>query len=600
MTARLVPDYPAFMAVCRRRTSPASLVGIALFALAAPAAAEGRVLVPSTSDELSRAFARMKPALSLREASVVKDHVDAVLCRSSAASACFPIRLDDPRNACRAEVVGPWCLTLRPSDIHPPEDELSVLRAELARIDGALVWRDLEPAPPPRPVPTRPAAPPQSLSRVVAIALSLLLAPIAAGASMAALARRVRGRRFEGARALIAAFAAPLAIAIAVAFWARSIGVWDILLAALCLSSSLVWFGHQSFEDRRKRRLALASVMASLLLAELAARVALPAPPGFPPAREARLVAEGRFTDGQTVACDVLYGRGWMRDKRSWLALDPATFTPPPERPRRALVLGDSMTSGVGGRFEDAYPALLDATAPQTTHVNASIPAIGPDGYLALMRLWLPKLSPDIVVMALFAGNDLIDIDKPYPCCPDGSLLAYGEEAPKLRCPVAKTSPATAHLYRAPPPYLLRVTAGASFIAAHAAASFVRSAPAPRALRDESLDHVEAILRAAKDETAKAGAGFVVLVLPLRAALERAVDPSRGGANEGREAGRKIRAAAEQLGIAVLDPWDVFESAVRERGSPRLFVDVVHFSPEGHRLLADWLRDRLPTTTRAR
>ncbi len=60
--------------------------------------------------------------------------------------------------------------------------------------------------------------------------------------------------------------------------------------------------------------------------------------------------------------------------------------------------------------------------------------------------------------------------------------------------------------------------------------------------------------------------------------------------------GRRIAAIAADLGIRTLDPWDVLRPAVQRDGSSRYFLgdSDIHFKPEGHRLMADWLAEHLP------
>src|SRR5262249_37709979 len=135
-----------------------------------------RVLLPETAGVLSSAFTRMRPALSLKNGSIESHRVDAVVC--GAKQECFSIRLDDPTDGCAGESAGPFCLTF--PDVRsqrPTADEIAVLRAELAPIDGALVWRDIVSVP--RKV-NEPS--PGSLQSVIAIALALLVLPCAAGA----------------------------------------------------------------------------------------------------------------------------------------------------------------------------------------------------------------------------------------------------------------------------------------------------------------------------------------------------------------------------------------------------------------------------------
>ena len=53
-------------------------------------------------------------------------------------------------------------------------------------------------------------------------------------------------------------------------------------------------------------------------------------------------------------------------------------------------------------------------------------------------------------------------------------------------------------------------------------------------------------------------------------------------------------AIAERRGIRTVDAWDVLADAVRGEGGSRYYLEGdIHFTPEGHRLVADWLDEEL-------
>jgi lysophospholipase L1-like esterase len=428
---------------------------------------------------------------------------------------------------------------------------------------------------------------------VIATMLALILLPCGVGAAAGAAARAVRGRRLTGLIPALAAFAVPFAVALVVARPPGPVGFWDAALAGLMAGAAFVWVAHRGFEDRAQRRLVLSSAAIAGLVAEGAARLLLPTPPGFPPAREARFFASREESQGQALICDTTYG-GWPADPDG-RTLRADRYRVPTGYARRALFIGDSMTWGVGANADETFPALLGAADPETLVVNAAASAIGPDGYLVLMRQWLPLLEPDLVVFGLFDGNDLTEIDAPYPCCGDQPLLAYGPGGPRLRCPKASVAEAAlgVRAYLAsPPPYLLRVLAGSSAMASLAAAGFAGLTRGTIGEGDAvgAAAHLEIILRAARDEVAQKNGTFAVVLLPTRADLEEGNPTAR----HFRGYGLQMAEVARRLGILVLDPWGAFQAAVRDRGSSALFADVIHLGPAGHRLLASWLRERLP------
>src|SRR5439155_1668798 len=235
------------------------------------------------------------------------------------------------------------------------------------------------------------------------------------------------------------------------------------------------------------------------------------------------------------------------------------------------LHIGDSRIWGAGVQPTDTFPARLAALEPESLHVNAGVPAIGPDGYLALARRWLPVLRPELVVVSLFAGNDLIELDSPYPCCEWGPLLAYDGPAPSLRCPTARGLESRSLALEwlrstSPPPYLLRTTAAVSAFSAYATAAFMQpERHAPTIGEDVTLAHLGSIVAALRDESRTQGAELAVVVLPLRASL---ASPSPR-ATVGFQTGASMVDIARRQHVLVLDAWDLLEAESRARGAGR-------------------------------
>jgi len=257
------------------------------------------------------------------------------------------------------------------------------------------------------------------------------------------------------------------------------------------------------------------------------------------------------------------------------------------------------MIWGAGVQPTDTFPARLGALEPESLHENAGVPAIGPDGYLALARRWLPVLRPELVVVSLFAGNDLIELDSPYPCCEWGPLLAYDGPAPSLRCPTARGLESRSLALEwlrstSPPPYLLRTTAAVSAFSAYATAAFLQpERHAPTIGEDVTLAHLGSIVAALRDESRTQGAELAVVVLPLRASL---ASPSPR-ATVGFQTGASMVDIARRQHVLVLDAWNLLEAESRARGVDPLFADAVHFSRAGHEIVAAWLHRNLPAAT---
>lgn len=81
----------------------------------------------------------------------------------------------------------------------------------------------------------------------------------------------------------------------------------------------------------------------------------------------------------------------------------------------RVVVYGDSFIEARSTRLEDTFPARLEAAlrdgrAGPVEVVNAGVSGYGPDQVLSRLDADLADLQPDLVVLALYAGNDGGDV----------------------------------------------------------------------------------------------------------------------------------------------------------------------------------------------
>jgi hypothetical protein len=218
--------------------------------------------------------------------------------------------------------------------------------------------------------------------------------------------------------------------------------------------------------------------------------------------------------------------------------------------------LGDSLTFGSGVGETEAFPALLDERATGARHVNFGVWAVGTDFEYLLMEKILAEQTPAMVVLHVYAGNDISDIDRPYECCDGGPLLTYETGVPRARCSTPRWGISLAsRAGRSPPPFPLRVATAYSYAARHAAARFSRlvfrfDAP-PNFIgvegeaSEEGWEHFTAILARMRDELRRRGIPFVVDILPSRWALDSTIPPEAPSYRSG----RRIAAIAADLGI---------------------------------------------------
>ena len=95
----------------------------------------------------------------------------------------------------------------------------------------------------------------------------------------------------------------------------------------------------------------------------------------------------------------------------------------------RVLVYGDSFIEGYYARTEETFAEQLQGglarkTGKRIEVVNAGVAGYGPDQELRRMEEELPTLKPNLVIVALFAGNDFGDLlrHKLYRLSSNGTL----------------------------------------------------------------------------------------------------------------------------------------------------------------------------------
>jgi lysophospholipase L1-like esterase len=113
--------------------------------------------------------------------------------------------------------------------------------------------------------------------------------------------------------------------------------------------------------------------------------------------------------------------------------VDADGFRGPELRPkgagRRVVVYGDSFVAGMTTRIEDTFVARLGVALAaelgvEVEAVNAGVSGYGPDQALLRMEAEIPRLAPDLVVLAVCAQNDYGDLlrDRLFDLGPDGGL----------------------------------------------------------------------------------------------------------------------------------------------------------------------------------
>jgi hypothetical protein len=451
---------------------------------------------------------------------------------------------------------------------------------------------------------------------VLFTSFALVALPIVTGALLGLGIRRVRGKRARGLTGM-ASCAALLLPVVAVYGRFPIVGLWDAGQEVLLLYAGVLLTGHGAFANRVNVLVVSCSTIAGLVLLEAACRLFLPAAPGFAGVGHPHLLLRAALqaadpatqpadTISKEIVCSVVYGDeypGLFRSPANSSLTLPRTYTPRPGAARRVLHLGDSMVFGLGVARDETFTAALERLEPGVEHINGGIAGTAPDAYLAVLRQWLALQHVDEVVMYPFEGNDIRDVDGPYPCCEWQPLLAYGDDGASLRCKHA-TRPDLSYAtwtwlrYNSPPPYLVRALIGRSVAAAYLGALMTEPGMRASLILNQSNEtrssHLAAILRSARDELSARHIPFVVVILPF---VDVTADP-----NPSHTRPRELIDAARQAGARTLDPSDVILRAVAD--GQQLFLGSrdhpdIHFNARGHTFMAKWLHEHLDTESTA-
>jgi len=473
---------------------------------------------------------------------------------------------------------------------------------------------------------------------IVLESAALILGPVTAGMAIGAALRHALGRRLSGVVATVPCLVVPTIVLAAAVLMFPVIGLWDgVTEGFLCGVGALLAL-HHMYRDARLIALSAGSVVVAFALLELGARTFLGPPPAYPigdgpyfllanalrtiapdsaayhhgaiPYLLEQQVMRGEI-DGPTedrppsamvtkeIVCSIVYGAAYTGaiDVRRELA---RVFPQPvPSRPgtsRRVLHIGDSMVFGANVARDQTFTARLDELESDVQHLNGGISGTAPDDYLVVLRRWVERQPVNLVVMYLFGGNDLVGMDAPHPCSAWQPILAYDDGRARLRY---TSAPQTAHglgvqwlFHNSPLPYLLRaMIAGRSVAAAFVGAALDSWAMQAAWTRgNEPVEHLEAILRSARDELRERDIGFVVVVLPAAGSIGIPDGPSDYLA-------RHVHDITARLGIPTLDATDVISESLA-RGEHPIQPDGSHFNEEGHRLIATWLHTHLAALVR--
>jgi lysophospholipase L1-like esterase len=536
-----------------------------------------RVLSPVSAARLEAAFAGQ--VLRLRDAKVEAKRVRATVCRGQ--GACEDVVLSDGRGPCQGVAAGPFCATAAV----PPGTVIGDLARILQTLSDGEVWRAPDAG-------TKKVTLSGTRVQSALIALAALVVALAGGAVLGTLAAWRRTRFGPGPWLALAL--APVVAAVTFGYLWLEAGIWDVIGVGAAVGCAAVAAAHMRLWPARRKGwvFAIAATITAGIGVEAGLRnfgpplTPLAAPSGLLLAERVRRLGHTRYlqADWDDVACRDLQPNahpGALADR----SIVPAAVQ------HRVLHLGDSMVYGLGVARSETFVAQMAAAEPGVAHYNAGVPGTSADLQYAVARAWLPRLHPKLVLHHVFLGNDLDELDRPYPCT-RGPALAWHDGVPQLQPVAVADAPARESrlqwwVSRSPPPYVLRELATVSHVAALSLRPFLWLA-APTAAGDETTawNRLMAVIEAERRWVEAGGARFVVVLQPVRRALLDAQAGQAAAAVHRRAALQRLA----QMGVEFVDPWPAFAEAVRRDGEGPWFnhdaPDDPHLSPRGHALLA--------------
>jgi hypothetical protein len=544
--------------------------------------AAGRALPPTALPSIQSAFTQAPP-WTLKSARIETSRLAGTACVSD--SSCADFTLTDPHQGCGGRTLGQWCLTwiaARPTQAYSLEHALAAITTSVW-IDP--VGTDGEPS-----AVVSSAATEGSALTAWLIGLLLTFGPLSLGALLVRLLRRWR---------MIAALVIPIAVlAGALSLFERvPLSFWDLGWVGAFFGGG---FLLGAFPPRFAPLLASMAVLAlGLLVLEGLIRVGTREPATYPSASAAHLLFHPSQAEAACYAIDRQREPPWLEWRREGHIRDGV----------RVVHLGDSMVFGTRVEGHEAFVNELEKLEPGVAHVNFGVPYSSTDAQFVALLTWVDQVKPARVVLHFYAGNDIKEMDRVYPCCELGPFLHYETDRAVPRC----TTPrwrfnAPTLIAEAPPPYVLRLATSFSWSARHSMEAFElasaklsgHQAEKPPIEETVAWEHLELILKTLRGELKSRHVDFRLVVLPDRGLVE--------SAHPEQEATDRIRvralALARKLEIPALDPLPFLRELVARDGSPKFYVTPpayeIHFNAEGHRRYAQWLHEKLEPPTALR
>lgn len=272
---------------------------------------------------------------------------------------------------------------------------------------------------------------------------------------------------------------------------------------------------------------------------------------------------------------------------------------PGPKSGPRILLLGDSYTMGYGVPRGAIFADLLEKD------LGVDVVNAGTGGYEIIHQAQVlaeygPLLKPDLVVYALYLGNDLAQNDE-WELRPDGTLHSLVREYPVRQKREVKLKRLLRDAWYGA--RLSRGDRGEDWLPEEGYLGLCEKTPGDEARSD--YDEAERLVEVLAERAKAIGAGFLVVLVPYRSMVEAeaaaALRSRHPDFDERYDLGRPAREIGARLGargIAWADSTPFLTAEHGSRGVPLFFPVDGHFNVAGHEAFARFalplLLERLP------
>ena len=237
------------------------------------------------------------------------------------------------------------------------------------------------------------------------------------------------------------------------------------------------------------------------------------------------------------------------------------------KKEKRVLVVGDSMTFGIGVEREQAFPARLEEKIGIET-VNAGCCMWGQGEENAFLEHRAPALAPDLVILEFTVANDVLDD------------LRYGD-AEDLVADSTLGNDLAEH-----PIFSIPILADHSRAYRQLMWYVGRHVVRYRAMKERwRLERAWTLIHRARDLSRSLGARFLLVIAPTAAQLEHTFSERLLATHAINEF---VLAEARDDGIEACDPTPALEQVYAKGRTPYFAFDK-HWNPEGHEAVASAL-----------